>query len=242
MKEKWGQLKNRFEAFAMRERLLLVGAAVALVYLLWEMLLFHPLTKEKQVLVARERVAQQAIQMTEAEITVLRNLVNKDPNVELRQEIADLRARLNSLDQQLDTLAVGLVPAHTLPKVMHGILSKTGKLQIEQLITLPPEILNLAAGVNKVEVQPAETKPSTAAVQPENTESVEQGASVYRHSVVLSLSGDFASVVQYLRELEHSDWRFYWESLRYQVSDYPQAKIRLRVFTLSSQRGVLDGA
>jgi MSHA biogenesis protein MshJ len=239
MKEKWGQLKNRFEAFAMRERLLLVGAALALVYLLWEMLLFHPMAKEKQILVARERVAQQAIQMSEAEITVLKNIVSKDPNVALRQEIADLRARLNSLDQQLDTLAVGLVPAHTLPKVMHSILSKTGKLHIEQLITLPPETLNLSADVKKAEIPTAAVN-SSPMPQP-NAAPVEQGASVYRHSVVLNLSGDFAGIVQYLRELESSDWRFYWESLRYQVTEYPQAKIRLRVFTLSSQRGVLDG-
>lgn len=239
MKEKWGQLKNRFEAFAVRERLLLVGAAVALVYLLWEMLLFHPMAKEKQVLAARERVAQQAIQMTEAEITVLKNIASKDPNVALRQEIADLRARLNSLDQQLDTLAVGLVSAHTLPKVMHSILSKIGKLHIEQLITLPPETLNLSADVKKAEIQTAAV--SSSPVPQPNAEPMEPGASVYRHSVVLNLSGDFAGIVQYLRELESSDWRFYWESLRYQVTEYPQAKIRLRVFTLSSQRGVLDG-
>ncbi|MCR6653927.1 MAG: hypothetical protein NVV73_21640 [Cellvibrionaceae bacterium] len=227
MKEKWVLLKSRFEALAMRERLLIVGAVLALVYLLWEMLLVYPMTKEMQLLVARERVAKQQIQVTEAEITVLKNITSKDPNIELRQEIADLQAKLEGVDQQLDTLAVGLVPAHELPKIMHGILSKTGKLKIEQLITLPPEMLSLSGNVKKVEATSAEP--------------VQKGASIYRHSVVLNLSGDFASVVQYLRELESGDWRFYWESLRYQVTEYPQAKVRLRVFTLSSQRGVLDG-
>lgn len=230
MKEKWVLLKSRFECLAMRERLLIVGAVLALVYLLWEMLLVYPMTKEMQLLVARERVAKQQIQVTEAEITVLKNIISKDPNIVLRQEIADLQAKLESVDQQLDTLAVGLVPAHELPKIMHGILSKTGKLKIEQLITLPPEMLSLSGNVKKVEA-------TSASVEP-----VQKGASIYRHSVVLNLSGDFASVVQYLRELESGDWRFYWESLRYQVTEYPQAKVRLRVFTLSSQRGVLDGA
>lgn len=241
MKEKWGLLKNRFEAFAMRERLLIIGAAIALVYLLWEMLMFYPMNKEMQVLVARERVAKQVIQATEAEITVLKNITGKDPNLELRREIADLRSKLESLDLQLDTLAVGLVPAHTLPKIMHGILSKTGKLKIEQLTTLPPETLNLAADVKMQEVQPAAPAPAAQVAAPNPAGTVQQGASIYRHSVILDLAGDFTSVVQYLRELESGDWRFYWESLRYQVTDYPQAKIRLRVFTLSSQRGVLDG-
>jgi MSHA biogenesis protein MshJ len=236
MKEKWAQLKSRFEAFAMRERLLLASAAVAVLYLFWELLMFSPMNKEMEELVGRERAARQMIQAAEAEITVLNTIKGKDPNAELRREIADLNSKLDNLDQQLDTLAVGLVPAYTLPKIMHSMLSKTGKLTLEQLITLPPERLSLSGDVKKLQARAA------AAAQPATDEPIQRGVSVYKHSVVLNLSGDFAAVVQYLRELEGSDWRFYWESLRYQVTDYPRANVRLRVFTLSSQRGVLDGA
>lgn len=236
MKEKWSLLKSRFESFEMRERLLIVGAVVALVYLLWDFLLLQPMGKEMQIIVARERVARQAIQTTEAEITVLQNIATKDPNVALRGEIEELRSKIASLDEQLDTLAVGLVPAQQLPKVMHNVLSKSGKLTIERLATLPPQEMALSAGV-KAEPQAAE-----ATAEPvEQVEPVQQEVKIYKHSVVLNLTGDFAAVVQYLRELERSDWRFYWESLSYKVTSYPNAKIRIRVFTLSSQRGVLDG-
>lgn len=233
MKEKWSLLKSRFESFEMRERLLIVGAVVALVYLLWDFLLLQPMGKEMQIIVARERVARQAIQTTEAEITVLQNIATKDPNIALRGEIEELRSKIASLDEQLDTLAVGLVPAQQLPKVMHNVLSKSGKLTIERLATLPPQEMALSAGVK------AETPAAEAPADP--VEPVQQDVKIYKHSVVLNLTGDFAAVVQYLRELERSDWRFYWESLSYKVTSYPNAKIRIRVFTLSSQRGVLDG-
>ena len=233
MKEKWSLLKSRFESFEMRERLLIVGAAAALVYLLWDFLLLQPMGKEMQIVVARERVARQAIQITEAEITVLQNIAKKDPNIALRHEIDELRGKLANLDEQLDTLAVGLVPAQQLPKVMHNVLSKTGKLTIERLATLPPQEMALSAGT-EIEV------PAAEAVVDEG-EPVQQNAKIYKHSVVLNVTGDFGGVVQYLRELERSDWRFYWESLSYKVTSYPNAKIRIRVFTLSSQRGVLDG-
>ena len=233
MKEKWSLLKSRFESFEMRERLLIVGAVAALVYLLWDFLLLQPMGKEMQIIVARERVARQAIQTTEAEITVLQSIAKKDPNIALRSEINELRGKLGSLDEQLDTLAVGLVPAQQLPKVMHNVLSKSGKLTIERLATLPPQEIALSTAV-KVEAPIAE--PAVEAAEP-----VQQDVKIYKHSVVLNVTGDFAGVVQYLRELEHSDWRFYWESLSYKVTSYPNAKIRIRVFTLSSQRGVLDG-
>lgn len=231
MKEKWSSLKNRFESFEMRERLLIVGAAAALLYLLWDFLLLQPINKDMQMITARERVARQAIQSTGAEVTVLQGIAKKDPNIALRREIDELRGKLASLDQQLDTLAVGLVPAQQLPKIMHEVLSKTGRLTIERLATLPPQELALSSTV-KTETPAAE---ATAEATPQRE------VKIYKHSVVLNVAGDFAGVVQYLRELENSDWRFYWESLSYKVTGYPNAKIRIRVFTLSSQRGVLDG-
>jgi MSHA biogenesis protein MshJ len=233
MKEKWVLLKSRFESFEMRERLLIVGAVAALVYLLWDFLLLQPMGKEMQIIAARERVARQAIQTTNAEITVLQNIAKKDPNSALRREIDELRGKLASLDQQLDTLAVGLVPAQQLPEIMHNVLSKTGKLTIERLTTLPPQELALSTGV-KVD---ATAENATAEVPPPS----QQDVKIYKHSVILNVAGDFAGVVQYLRELERSDWRFYWDSLSYKVTGYPNAKVRIRVFTLSSQRGVLDG-
>jgi MSHA biogenesis protein MshJ len=232
MKEKWSLLKSRFEAFQMRERLLIVGAVVAVGYLLWDFLLLQPINKNMVIIEARERVARQAIQTTEAEVTVLQSISQKDPNIALRHEIGELERKLASLDQQLDALAVGLVPAQQLPKIMHEVLSKSGKLTIEHLATLPPQELALAR---------AEKTEFTAADATTEATPVPRETKVYKHSVVLDVAGDFSGVVQYLRELERSDWRFYWEMLSYKVTSYPNAKVRIRVFTLSSQRGVLDG-
>lgn len=233
MKDKWNLLKGRFEAFEMRERLLIVGAAMAVVYLLWDFILLQPMGKEMQIITARERVARQAIQTTEAEVTVLDTIAKKDPNIALRSEISELRSKLASLDEQLDTMAVGLVPAQQLPKILHEVLSRTGKLKIEKLATLPPQEVALTAAAP---VELPAGKEAAGAGEP-----AQNDVKIYKHATVLNVTGDFAGVVQYLRELERSDWRFYWESLNYQVTDYPNAKVRIRVFTLSSQRGVLDG-
>lgn len=228
MKQKWMLLKNRFETLAARERLLVVGAIVAAVYLLWDLLLLQPIAKQKELFVARERVAQAALTASQAEVQVLSGLVRVDPNMELRREIQDLQNKLAQLDRELDKAEIGLVPAEALPKVMHGVLSKIGKLKIVNMVTLPPEQLSLSSNLQN-------------AVAEQGPAEEEAGVKIFKHSVVLNLAGDFPSVVEYLKTLEQSDWRFYWDSLRYEVKNYPNADVRLRVFTLSTQRGVLDG-
>lgn len=235
MKEKWLQLKARFESFAVRERLLMVGAIAAVVYLLWDFVVLQPMNGELKILAARERVAKQALQTGEAEIAVLTAIAKKDPNLELTRNLQELQEKLRLLDSQLDTLSAGLVAAEKLPQVLHyvlresGAVRETGGLTIVSMATRPPEEVLLS---KEKEVAPtAEADPAAPALET---------VKIYKHGVHLKMTGDFASAVRYLQALERGEWRFYWESLKYQVSRYPQAEIQLKVFTLSSQRGIFD--
>lgn len=249
IKEKWQQLKNRFESFAVRERCLMVGAAAALIYLLWDFVILQPKDDAMKIMVARERVAQQALQTGEAEITVLTAVAKKDPNLELQRNLEELQEKLRELDSRLDTLSAGLVAAEKLPQVLHYVLLQTSGgtppgaaesarapkpngLTIASMATLPPEevLLQQAEAAQPVtETAPTET-PALATVK------------IYKHGVDLKLTGDFAAAVRYLQALEQGQWRFYWESLQYEVTSYPRAEVQLKVFTLSSQRGVLDAS
>lgn len=241
MKEKWLLLKNRFEAFEKRERLLIIGAIVAVVYLLWDFIFFQPMAKDMQLFTARERVARQTIQTSRAEIQVLSGLVRTDPNIALHQEIADLREKLTILDRELANAAIGLVPAQALPKVMHSVLSNTGKLRMINMTTLPPEQIALPSEPGSLPATADGATNNSVTEAADGSTTNDSGVKLFKHAVILNLEGDFPAVVQYLKDLEESDWRFYWESLRYEVKRYPIAQVRLRVFTLSSQRGVLDG-
>jgi MSHA biogenesis protein MshJ len=251
MKEKWLQLKSRYESFAIRERCLMVGAVAAVVYLLWDFVVLQPMAGEMKILVARERVANQALQTGEAEVNVLTAIAKKDPNIELKRNLQELQEKLRQLDSQLDTLSAGLVAAEKLPKVLHFVLQKSdvalisgvvqvsgvavrpsGGLTIASMATLPPEEVLLSKEKTVAAVSTSEADPAAAPAL--------ETVKIYKHGVNLKLAGDFVSAVRYLQALEQSEWRFYWESLKYQVSSYPRAEIHLKVFTLSSQRGIFD--
>lgn len=239
MKAQWQRLKNRFEAFEIRERLLITAVLLAFVYLTWDIMILSGFRSHDQLLVARERVATQGIQALKAEQTVLTQVTLRDPNIEIQREIDELKEKLVQLDQELSHLAVGLIPARELPQVMHGILSQTGKLKLEKMTTLPPQEITLSGRHKNALVEAEKSPGKRAAAQAGADQSSAIG--IYKQTVVMDVVGDFTSIVEYLKALESSQWRFYWEALDYQVMQHPKAKVQIRVFTLSSERGLLDG-
>ena len=62
---------------------------------------------------------------------------------------------------------------------------------------------------------------------------------VYEHVVEMRASGSYFQIIQFLTALEALSWRFYWQRLDYKVTEYPNAEIILRVYTLSSEEGLL---
>lgn len=230
MKTHWLATKERFEHFLPRERLLIVGAFVALVYLLWDFILVQPVHKTDKVWLAKERNAMQTIKTSEAELTVLSGVAKRDPSLVIKAEIELLEQKLAKMDVELAELSMGLIPSAQLPIMLHDVLKSNQKLKLVNLQTLPAEAILLA---------------SNAAVAPEDAGQGDDIGSMdihlFRHGVKLYFRGNYADSVSYLKALEQSQWTFYWDQFSYSVTEYPNADVMLTVFTLSSDRGVFDG-
>jgi len=69
---------------------------------------------------------------------------------------------------------------------------------------------------------------------------VKQQQLLYQHGLELHFSGSYADTLAYLTALEAMPWNFVWDSINYQVKDYPIAEITLRVHTLSLEKSWLD--
>ena len=55
----------------------------------------------------------------------------------------------------------------------------------------------------------------------------------YRHEITIVLKGEYEPFIQYLKALEVLPVRFFWDSVEYEVSHYPNSKITLHIHTLS---------
>ncbi len=220
----WQKFSEKFSAMAQRERAMTLLAVLALIYLLWTLVFLAPVSEDIERLRAQKQTLDSRVLDLQAQEQVFSQTAGTDPNASKKRQIDHLQKRLEALDEDLQALAVGLVPAEMLPQVLHDVLSNTGKLELQGMQTLP---------VEKLTITGADAAGEQTAV------AANQQVDVYRHGVEVQVSGNYFSIAEYLKELEALPWRFYWDRLDYQVGDYPQAIATLEVYTLSAGEGLL---
>lgn len=235
MKQKWREKMEKFEALEKRERLLIVGAIMAGIFLTWDFMLTQPMAEDMKLMLARERVAKQDINASEAEKTVLEKLAAKDPNAELKRELEELNSTISELDGELEQLSAGLVTSEQLPLVLGALLQRSSDIEVVRMTTLPAREIALEREPIKEKPAPSTEEELTSIVIEAATTDPDQ-ISLFRHGVNLVVRGSYYSVLEYLQRLESSSWQFYWESLDYKVKRYPIAEVTLKVFTLSADR------
>lgn len=218
------KLQEKIDARVLRERVLLFVTALAVVYLLWNMLVQTQFDKQQQTLrTAIETVAAER-KLVESQLTAIAMAAATDPAKLKKNEIDLLKQKITAVEEQLSGLSQGLISAGQLPKILQEVLVRTTSVNLLQVQTLPASELTLT---------------TVDAAAPDNAQSIQQGTGVYKHAVLLKVSGNYLQLIDLLTAIEALEWKFYWESLDYKVTKYPQAEILIRVFTLSSDEGLL---
>ena len=207
-------LAERLDALSLRERGLIFGGGLVLLYLAAQTLVMGPLTtrakhNEERLSVARQHMAAMDAAGAEA---------SNNPGVAAAARNAALKARLAALEAELQGAAQGYVTPERVTEMLRDILASQKGLQLVSLANLPVESLspvpqNAPAG-------------SIAAV--------ERGP--FLHPVEMVIDGDYASVVAYLRALEAMPWRIHWKQLELTAADYPVNRIRIVIGALSLSR------
>jgi MSHA biogenesis protein MshJ len=64
---------------------------------------------------------------------------------------------------------------------------------------------------------------------------------LYRHRLRMEFSGDYLTMLKYLRQLEDLPRAMVWEKVEIESDDYPDATVRLQVYTLSLTEGWIGG-
>lgn len=221
------QAMEKIDSRVIRERVLIFLTLLALVFFLWDFLLQSRFDNERKAI---ELEAQQIVserQALEGRISELTLALATDPTIVRKNEINQLTQRITDVETQLSSLSQGLISASQLPKALEDVLQKTSAINVLQVRTLPASELQLAE--EKKEAQSANAA----------TPVVEAGTGVYKHTVLIRVSGSYAQLLNLMTEIESLSWRFYWESLDYRVTEYPDAEVDIRVFTLSSEEGLL---
>lgn len=202
-----------------RERIALL-ICVAMVFLfLMNFLVFQPLSKQRvraQSEVTKLKTALVELNSRELEI---QKRVENDPDNENRLRLVALEKEAEKLQQQLKTNLVNLVSPQEMPGLLKDLLTQQKKLQLLSLENLAPELLKLDGDAVEDAVLPT----------------------LYRHRLRMEFSGDYLTLLKYLRQLEELPRSMVWEEVEVKSDHYPEATVRLQVYTLSLTEGWIGG-
>ncbi|MGZ5007976.1 MAG: hypothetical protein ACXWFI_09595 [Methylobacter sp.] len=199
-------LQEKFEALSQREKIIVVGAVLIGIWAGWDNFFYQP-TQKKQLALQQQLTGLQQ-QITDQQLIAIKleNSSHTDPNLDNRNKLTALKAEYNRL-QELMMHDKSLVPPQLMAVALSDILNQNNQLTLIKLDTLPVTTL-------------MESK------QP-------QSNPVYKHGLAITFSGSYLNTLNYLKALESLPWHFVWESIDYQVKNYPTAETTIKAYTLS---------
>jgi MSHA biogenesis protein MshJ len=200
-------LQTKFEALTKREKIIVTAAMALGLWLAWDSFFYQPTQKKQRALQQELTNVRQQITEQQLALIKLENSPHIDPNLNNRNTLARLKTEYNRLHELKMQSGKNFVPPHLMAVALSDILNKNSRLTLIKLDTLPAATL-------------LDSK------QPQQNP-------VYKHGLVITFSGSYLDTLNYLKALEALPWHFIWESIDYQVKDYPTAETTIKAYTLS---------
>ena len=203
------QLWQQFNQLSQREKLMAIFSILLVVWGAWDNFFYQSLASKNQQIETEISSLQTQISAKQQAIKELSALIVNNPNDHTRQQLSELQQSVGHLKNQLNVGDKKFVSANLMAGALSDMLKQQGVLKLVKLQTLP-----------------VTSFPSAE----------EKDPWIFRHTLVITVQGDFFSTLNYLKSLETLPWRIYWESINYQVKDYPIAETRIQVYTLSFEK------
>lgn len=200
---------DAMDALAVRERLLITGVVLALLWVLWDTMLMRPLNTLGEARKAQLASLSQQIQDMERSMELAVKSRPDDPDARNRQRLSEIQARSAELDGHLQTLTGDFVRPSEMAPLLESVLARAGNLELVKMHTLDPVASDAGNG----------------------------GGGYYRRGLVVELLGGYLDALRYLQALEDLPWEFFWDSVKIEVTDHPTSRITILVHTLGYREG-----
>lgn len=207
------KLEVWFDGLKPREqKLIFFGIPVTILIVIF-LLLLEPLLIQTQKSKADIARLESQRQSTQASVTELLIQAKVDPDIDIKRQIGSLTKRLFKIDKAFDIELGQLVSPDLMPVLLEQLFAHANDLHLLSMQSNPPEILFSDR---------AKTMP------------------IYRHGMDITFEGGFFATRDFLAAAEDMGWKLYWQSLKYEVDQYPSAKTQLSLFTLSTSEAFIS--
>lgn len=215
------QIIAHLDALSLRERALVMLAAVGITIAAWDTLFLRPLSLERQrgaqeIETLRAEVGRL---QSEAQATVQRGLA--DPDAGTRQELQSVKDRINTVNTEFGELTERLIPARRTASALESALKATHGLKL--------------LGVKGIGRKPITRLNDDTLSDPAKTDALAE-ADAYFHGFQIEFEGTYFDTLAYMKTLEQLPWAFFWSSVKLETISYPQMRTVITVYTLSPDR------
>lgn len=225
--EKTAHLRNRFDSLTLRERVMILVLMLAILVGAWFNLLWYPQSVLQQQLKSDIEEIDSQVQLLDTRLGGLVRQAERDPNEQIKQELAKLKRFIAEMEGQIKGTTAALIEPREMARLLEQMLLSNDALQLVRLSTLKTEPLIGGGEADAgADAAPAIDDPDGVAEK-----------NIYRHAFVVEFEGSYLAVLNYLRTLENLPGRFFWDGIELTVTEYPMARVKLQLHTLSLSEG-----
>ena len=217
LENEYKKLSTKFLKMSLREQFLILICGLVVLMVIMYTFLLEPQVKNSEKLQQNTKSAENEMVTLVSQVTTLTNTLKTDPNEPVRERINDLQRQIQSITQQLESQTNNLVPANKMASMLENVLADSKGVKLIELQSIAPIPILFA--------------------KPEEDEEPEAG--LYRHGLALVFQGSYFDIQRYLEKLESLPWQFYWKKFDYLVDDYPNARVELEIYTLSTNQAFI---
>jgi MSHA biogenesis protein MshJ len=221
MSDKLKKLMERIDSMSLRERGLLLGALVFVIYSAWNGLFMGPLTAHHNQVQGQLKQLRSDTALLSQQSEDISKRQSQDPDAETRTKLAGLRTEIAALDERIKARTQGLIDPAAMTSVLEDVLKNEPGLKLLSVQSLP------ASPLLDPDVHDASKPAQPNAGVP----------GIYRHGMTLVFEGSYMDALHYLRTLEALPWHLYWDNAAFKVSKYPLAQFTLTVHTIGLREG-----
>lgn len=222
MKKAWLYLADRFDACQPRERVAIFSASAALLVGGFVLFVFNPAYARYQAAHASMQAAQTQLAGIEKERLILLEAAGRDPDAATRSQIAAMEKDNAQLRQRMLQANEELVSAEEMTGILQALMATRGGLAMVSVKTQPPEDMF------------GDPKPNDSRASLPDVNGVPM--SLYRHGLELTVSGNYAALVGYLRAVEQLPRKVHVQDVTVRTDAYPVAQMKISLYTLSMER------
>lgn len=236
MRRHWQKIRERFDKLRVREQVLVSVACAALLYTAIDALVVAPTAARYKRTVQDIAQKRQETDSLLAQVTAIKLKQGQDPDAVNRRRLEEMQSQLLQVQIAIREQSELLVAADEMSKVLERLLGNHPRLELVELKTTPRGVFEVAVAPRQPG-KPDFASKDSAGKSPASAVPVKPGAAVprgiYRHGLELSVRGGYLDLLRYVLDIERLAEKIYWERLELTVTDFPNATLKLTVYTIS---------